>query len=506
MEKRLVLTIGLSLLVLLGWSMFIAKPQPVVSKQVRATVVVEKAGAKEVTIKEVQSETPTSPEKTLSYKLENLEVFFNENRASINEVIFKNHGKSTLILKRGFEISNAGLLFKKISQDKNSITFRCADGSKEITKKFAFDNSNNTMELRVDIKNLTSSPIKINLPIILGVLDFSSKNSQSRFQDLTIGSADKTIYASANKNAQYSYIKFLGLRDRYFCAIIQGEALFDTVLVNKINNSETEYIVNTSEFSIQPNSQNGHSFKTYIGPQELKILNLVNPDWTVLIHYGTFDLISQVLLQALDFLHKIFRNWGLAIIALSILVYLLLYPLSIKQMRSMKEMQAIQPLVEKIREENKNNPQKMNKEIMELYREHKVNPFGGCLPLILQMPIFFALYNALMRSFVLKGARFLWIKDLSEPDNLFKFPFNLPILGEYFNILPVIMAIGMFIQQKISTVNATGTTAEQQKIMLIVMPVMFCFIFYTMPAGLVLYWLVNSILMLVFQMRMAKAK
>ncbi|MDD2680043.1 MAG: YidC/Oxa1 family membrane protein insertase, partial [Candidatus Omnitrophica bacterium] len=159
-----------------------------------------------------------------------------------------------------------------------------------------------------------------------------------------------------------------------------------------------------------------------------------------------------------------------------------------------------------LRKQYKDNPQKMNKEIMELYRTHKVNPFGGCLPLILQMPIFFALYNALMRSVALKGAKFLWIKDLSEPDKLFILPVSLPVLSNEFNILPLIMAIGMFFQQKISSAAASGPSAEQQKIMLIVMPVMFGLIFYRMPSGLVLYWLVNSLLMLGFQLQMNRAK
>jgi len=177
-----------------------------------------------------------------------------------------------------------------------------------------------------------------------------------------------------------------------------------------------------------------------------------------------------------------------------------------KQMRSMKQMQALQPHVEELKKNYKDNPQRLNKEIMALYSQHKVNPLSGCLPLLLQMPIFFALYQVLMRSVVLKGASFLWIKDLSEPDRLFILPLTLPVLGNEINILPIVMAIGMFIQQKISTFSAGGVSASQQKIMLIVMPVMFGFIFYRMPAGLVLYWLVNSILMLIYQIRLNKSK
>lgn len=173
----------------------------------------------------------------------------------------------------------------------------------------------------------------------------------------------------------------------------------------------------------------------------------------------------------------------------------------------MKEMQVLQPKIEALRKAYKDNPQRMNKEIMELYKEHKVNPFGGCLPLLLQMPIFFALYQALMRSIALKGASFLWIKDLSEPDRLFMLPFSIPVLGNEINILPIVMAIGMFAQQKISMSQAaTGTSADQQKMMMILMPLMFGLIFYHMPSGLVLYWFVNSALMLFYQFKIYRAK
>jgi YidC/Oxa1 family membrane protein insertase len=208
----------------------------------------------------------------------------------------------------------------------------------------------------------------------------------------------------------------------------------------------------------------------------------------------------------LQFLFKLTHNWGWAIVLLSLAIYLVLFPLSLKQMRSMKEMQALQPRILELREMYKDNPQKLNKEIMELYREHKVNPFGGCLPLILQIPVFFALYQALMRSVALKGASFLWIKDLSEPDKLFTLKTNIPIIGNEINLLPVLMMIGMFIQQKLSLGSSSSGSAEQQKMMLVIFPVLFGIIFYHMPAGLVLYWFINSTLMLIYQMRISKTK
>jgi YidC/Oxa1 family membrane protein insertase len=237
-----------------------------------------------------------------------------------------------------------------------------------------------------------------------------------------------------------------------------------------------------------------------LGPQDLQTISRLQPEWAGVIHYGFFDFIAQTLLGLLGFLYKLAHNWGWAIVLLSIFIYLVLFPLSLKQMRSMKQMQALQPRLEELKKTHKDNPQKLNKEVMELYRQNKVNPFGGCLPLIMQIPIFFALYQALIRSVALKGAHFLWIKDLSEPDRLFTFSKSLPVIGNEINILPLVMAVGMFLQQKISmAASPSGTSQEQQKMMMLLFPVMFLFIFYKMPAGLNIYWCLNSTLMLLYQ-------
>jgi len=154
-------------------------------------------------------------------------------------------------------------------------------------------------------------------------------------------------------------------------------------------------------------------------------------------------------------------------------------------------MQGLQPKMTEIREKHKNNPQKMNQEIMELYKKHNVNPFGGCLPMLLQMPIFIGLYQVLWRSVEFKGAEFLWIKDLSAPDRLFLFPFNLPIIGNEFNLLPIIMIFVMFIQQKLSSKNMAISDPQQlaqQKMMMFFFPLFLGFIFYKFASGLTLYF------------------
>ena len=174
----------------------------------------------------------------------------------------------------------------------------------------------------------------------------------------------------------------------------------------------------------------------------------------------------------------------------------------------MREMQHLQPRIAELQKKYKDDRQKAGLETMKLYKEHKVNPLGGCLPMLLQFPIFIALYQALSRSFELRGASFLWIKDLSEPDKLFTLPMSLPILGSNFNIniLPILMTVTMFIQQKTSSVKVLDQEgAAQQKMMMIIMPFMFGFIFYQMPSSLVIYWFINSVMTLLMQLRMSRS-
>jgi len=508
MEKRLLLAIGLSVLVLLSWSALAPKTQPVVNQAVTVTkTFVQSEPAQPQASAILQPALIPEPSQPLfSINRKDSEIFFDSQHAVINKVDFLAGRKHSFPLGFGFLTDDGSLKYSQIKSGPEQIIFSGQDNAKKITKDFSFSNTNNTIELQVIFQNISHSPITLNPALLLGRIDLSHKNAQLRYQDLYLVTSEKAQHLSLAKEFYADKTKVLGLRDQYFCLLVQPKEDSYCAFVKKINNTESDIGLSSTSVTLQPGNQIGHLFQIYLGPQDLKILSQINPTWSGMIYFGTFDFISQILLQALEFLYRIFHNWGWAIVLLSLLVYFILYPLSIKQMRSMKEMQAIQPQVEELRKLYKDNPQKMNKEIMELYKLHKVNPFGGCLPLLLQMPIFFALYNALMRSSSLRGAHFLWIKDLSEPDRLFTLPMSLPFLGNSVNILPIVMALGMFFQQKMTASATTGPSAEQQKTMLIIMPVMFGFIFYHMPAGLVLYWLINSMLMLVFQLRMSRTK
>ncbi len=205
---------------------------------------------------------------------------------------------------------------------------------------------------------------------------------------------------------------------------------------------------------------------------------------------------TKALLITMNAIHRYLwpHNYGLAIILLTILVRIVFWPVTHKGTESMKRMQAIQPLVTELRQKYKDNAQKQQQEIMKLYKEHKVNPLGGCLPLLIQIPVFIALFSVLRSAIELRFAPFLWIRDLSEPENLIRFGFSVPLVGwEALNILPIVMAVTMAWQQKLTP--STGDS-QQQKMMMI-MPVMMLFFFYNFAAGLSLYWTTNQILMIV---------
>ena len=509
MEKRLIVAIALSLLVLLSWSTFVAKTQHIDNKPVTAespkTAVIAKPEIPKI---EPQAAVLIPPEDNTNtvFLTPNLSLTFDDARAAIKEVIFKNYHSHRYPIQYGFALDDPNLIFKKQSAAGQEITFVHQDRERVIVKRYLFGNSNYTIELDISIQNLSSAPLRTKIGLIPVIFNFAVNGNEASYQDLAVSREEKILRPNPRKPGNWDKIKFLTWRERYFCGVLEPAQPWYSLSLDKIGNQEFQPVLRSQELLLAPGEKISQKFHIYLGPQDLPLINSINSEWTVVVNYGAFDFIAQMLIQFLGLLHNLMRNWGLTIILLSLAIYFLLYPLTIKQMRSMKAMQALQPRIEQLRAANKDNPQRLNKEIMELYRENKVNPFGGCLPMILQIPIFFALYQVLMRSVSLKGAPFLWITDLSEPDKLFTLSQKLPLIGDEINILPILMAITMFLQQKLSSKSMSGTSAEQQKIMLILFPVMFGFIFYRMPSGLVLYWFVNSILMLGQQILISRNK
>jgi len=306
------------------------------------------------------------------------------------------------------------------------------------------------------------------------------------------GSITRIPCSKIKRRQSFTNLQLLGLRDRYYALVILNPPAGEYFLEKRKKRLILVY---------KPSSVLS-SFKTqiFIGPQEMKVLQ--DYGLTEIMYFGFFDGIACLILKSLYFGYRIFKNWGVSIIFVSSLIYLLLFPLTIKSSKSMKKMQELQPQIEELRKKYKDNPQKLNKEILELYKQYKINPLGGCLPLFLQIPIFFALYQVLIRSVEIKGAKFLWIKDLSLPDYLIKLPFSLPIIGDGVHLLPLLMVGLMFFQQKLTTPQTS--TSEQQKLMTFIFPLVFGFIFYRFPSGLVLYWVCNSLFTFIYQLRLAR--
>ena len=234
-------------------------------------------------------------------------------------------------------------------------------------------------------------------------------------------------------------------------------------------------------------------FDVFLGPKRLSLLKSIGGNLDKAVNFGMFDFIAKPCLWLMNFIYRFIPNYGVAIIFLTILTKVLLWPLGNKSYKSMSEMKKLQPLMAEIREKYKGDKKKINEEMMALYKTYKINPMGGCLPMIVQIPVFFALYRMLYQAIELRHAPFfLWINDLSAPDRLFHFNFSIPFMEPPYGIpvLTIIMGATMFLQQKMSPPMGDATQAK----MMMLMPVVFTFIFINFSSGLVLYWLVNNIL------------
>ena len=488
----------LSFLVLLVWQGVIIKHAPVSLPPAlqQGTTVPSANVASTPVAASGQMEIPAQPAELKESSFENIDsrVVFVDELSAVKEVIFKKYGAYDFALGSAFFTGKEQVFVKKSGNEKQ-VSYSFEDGNKRITKSFDFSKPNYQIGLEITVENLSAATLKYSFPIYSGIINTNVSRAGGSYHDVTASLKDKLVYPSIGRNADFQAINFLAVRDRYFCCIIQPKNPNYSGSIRRLAGPESIVSLLSPEFEIPAGKKIVEEFSVYLGPQDAKIMAGLNPDWQSVVYFGKLDFIAHILLSSLRGLHVIVRNWGLAIMITSMLIYLILFPLTLKQLRSMKEMQLLQPKMEELRCKYKSDQARLQRETMELYKEHKINPLGGCLPLLVQMPIFLAFYLVLSRAIELRGAHFLWIKDLSEPDKLFVFTNPLPFLGNEFNLLPILMTVAQFYQQKVSGSQMTGQAAEQQKIMLFVMPLMFAVFFYHMPSGLVLYWLTNTIMM-----------
>ncbi|MFA4889923.1 MAG: membrane protein insertase YidC, partial [Candidatus Omnitrophota bacterium] len=342
-------------------------------------------------------------------------------------------------------------------------------------------------------------------------MHFPSSSMDEKFLEVS-ANLDGKVYK--NKKAGKPYLvtrsgalSWVMLKNRYTSMISKPFSQVNKYIFQQYQNGSIISAMDAGNFIIPENSNVVHKYGFYIGPSDMELAKKTNLGIENALQYGFLGSIGQILMNTLRFLHKVAKNWGISIILLTILINIVLFPLTKKSYKSMHEMQMLQPKIEKLRQECKNNAQKLQKETMELYKKYKINPMGGCIPLVLQMPIFFALYQGLINFIDIRGAGFLWIRDLSETESI-KIPIELPLIGNTINILPLLMVVMTFVQQKMTskftTMSQTDEQRKQQKFMMVFMTIMFGFIFYSLPSGFVLYWLFSTIITTFVQSMLTK--
>ena len=296
-------------------------------------------------------------------------------------------------------------------------------------------------------------------------------------------------------------VAWAAARTKYFTvAIIPPKNQASRVMLNgSARNTPTDDISKSYEFSLDLPVENQitgymHQFKVYVGPLSLDLLKRYDVQLEKMMNFGWGFIrpISRGALWVFVQIHKVIPNYGFVIIIFSVLVKILVYPLTHKSYVSMKKMQDLQPVIAKLKEKYKDDQPTLQKKQMALFKEYGVNPLGGCLPMLLQMPLLFALFTLFRSTIELRGAGFIWwITDLSSQDTLFTLPFSLPIYGDNVNFLPVFMGLTMYLQQKFS---GQSTANQQQKMMAYFMPVFMVLFFNTFPSGLNLYYSLFNIL------------
>ena len=379
--------------------------------------------------------------------------------------------------------------------DSRQITFNyISDQGFTVRKIYTLNGNSYAIKLDTQLFNNSQAPLAGKVQQIL-TYPAEPRVKDNRYD--TAGSylfSDNSLHVDKIKDVAGSSkrydkaVQWAGFADKYFLTAILSESQsISSVELKKNAAGYFESIISSPQLVVNPGNSVTVTQRLFIGPKDLDILNAQGASLVQSLDLGWFTVLAKPLLYSLKFFYKYVGNYGIAIIIITLILKIIFFPLTHKSYKSMKDMQKLQPKMVALKEKFKNDRDAMNKAVMELYRENKVNPMGGCLPMIVQIPVFFALYKALMFSIELRHAPFmLWITDLADKDPYY--------------VTPVVMGVTMFIQQKMTP---SQMDPIQQKMML-ALPVVFTFMFLSFPSGLVLYWLVNNILTIGQQMYINK--
>ncbi|MCF7916363.1 MAG: membrane protein insertase YidC [Candidatus Omnitrophica bacterium] len=479
MEKRSIFAFLLLIGFFVVWSQFAPKQDTQLPDNQVFKSENQKTNSAQVTTpvisEPVQKVLPTEEIILKEVKLNNYYITYSPQGGYIHSIAINTPTKILPFENIGFQVADKDVNYN-VSVNQNSIVFNKNGTAKEFVFKDDI----------VEIKNVANSPILLfSFPLNSGWSSISKRYFEAFYkQDDTI----HRTHPQKIKEEEHEKVKFAGARSRYYAFS----------LLNGLYNIEwTKNKERTNLYLSNP----PQTISCYLGPQITSQMDLY--DLGGIVYYGFWHFLAIGIIKVLYFFYSFLHNWGLSVIFLSFSTYAILFPFSSKSTKAMKKMQEIQPLMQELKEKHKDNPQKMQKETVKLYKEHKVNPLGGCLPLLFQFPIIIAFYQVVFRFSRLEGASFLWIKDLSMPDRLFHLPFTIPIVNvEYFNLLPILVMMLGIVQQHLT---ASSSNPQQKKIGLF-MGVFIGIIFYKFPSALVLYWFVQNLLTLIYQVRLKKAR
>lgn len=378
----------------------------------------------------------------------------------------------------------ADMGYYRVSRDTDSLSFSIQRGHVAVTKRFDMPSEGYVLGYTVSFQNVGPEPVEL-VPSI-GVADRMVPTgdrfgSQSEVWAQVGEDVENLAPEKLDKKSVHfkGSVDWLGVGDRYFLVALEPVTpLSGTVVMERAPGEDRYAAVYVGEQrSLAPGETYTQEFRLFMGPKELDLFEDAELKMASSVNFGMFGIVALPILAFLQFIFSLVGNWGISIILLTVFIKAALFPLSQKSYRSMKGMQKLQPEIEKLKEKHGEDKEALNREMMGLWKEHGVNPLGGCLPMFLQMPIWFALYRVLWNSVELYQTPFLYFADLSLRDPL--------------GLFPLVLGVTMWLQQKMTP--TASADPMQQKIMRF-MPVFFSVIMFTLPAGLVVYILVNNIL------------
>jgi YidC/Oxa1 family membrane protein insertase len=383
------------------------------------------------------------------------------------------------------------------------------DNGLKIVKRYGFKSGGDTIDLNIAVQNMTSRDISAQMGLEwIGRVEIKKyteeddkdfglsyafmKDNKVEVKNFAGRAASGCVPGCGAKKTTIEpfdfinkgKIRWFSFEGEYFAALMvpppPGEDMTLTVKGN-----EKDFLRANLTFPpglIAPNQTVKFPYRVYLGPKKADELKALGVGSERLVNFGFFGVIAKPILSILNLTHSVTENFGIDIIILSILIKIIFLPLTQMSFRSMKEMQKVQPEMKRLQEMYKDDKARLQQEIMLLYKRRKINPLSGCLPMLIQIPVFIALYNVLQNTFEMRHAPFfLWIRDLSAKDPIY--------------ITPLIMGATMVIQQKMTPSAADRAQAK----MFMLMPILFTFLFLNFPSGLVLYWLVNNVLSIAHQ-------